>query len=511
MNSTEVFAGAPKQIPDFISEHEIFKTPNKIDKIFPSIGLSNFKDKVNIERPIVDMRKEGIFVINLLTKINSILINSQKELEDKLEAIQFSSSAGERAKLKDKFEEARKIKKILSSLASQTDVNSNEVMKNTIAMKNGKIALRLNKSIKIDEKDEKPLMVENTSLFKAIAKIEEMCCNFGIDFVKLDKTEEFKIFSKENITNKEYSICFSSTGKEGAWDIATMSMRGIKSCQNWTNSYPKCLIGSITSKFVGVMYLTSGVDFENYGTKMLKRCVVRYAIDADENKPCIIIDKMYPEYDKTVVDAFIEALKAKTKINVFYITSLEKKLKHIYMPSDKLSKHWKHTEYSYQDSPLKMQRDYHIHTLTSKHEEFNREITAVKYNFGLFIARKFETLHESSKIINQTIDSECLQIIKNIRSNNDSITKFSNNLANLMFKYFKEPSLIHLKDSKQYIRSFIRSFVASKKSLKANAKNEIYTYLKQSTSREFSFDKFYDFLFSISVEFCGNELKNLIE
>ena len=38
---------------------------------------------------------------------------------------------------------------------------------------------------------------------------------------------------KNSRSLKDYKIVFSSNGKEGLWDIATMSARGITSCQGW--------------------------------------------------------------------------------------------------------------------------------------------------------------------------------------------------------------------------------------------------------------------------------------
>lgn len=59
------------------------------------------------------------------------------------------------------------------------------------------------------------------------------------------------------------------------WDIATMSMRGIKSCQGWSSSHRSCLIGSVVDPYMGVAYITDGKTFEGRGPRMLVRSVVR--------------------------------------------------------------------------------------------------------------------------------------------------------------------------------------------------------------------------------------------
>ena len=70
--------------------------------------------------------------------------------------------------------------------------------------------------------------------------------------------------------NKSYTLVFSTDH----WDIATMSMRGIKSCQSWTGSYRERLTGSIIDPCCAILYLTDGSKTK-YGEKMLARHIVR--------------------------------------------------------------------------------------------------------------------------------------------------------------------------------------------------------------------------------------------
>jgi hypothetical protein len=71
--------------------------------------------------------------------------------------------------------------------------------------------------------------------------------------------------------NKKLKVVFSTH----PWDIATMSMRGISSCQAWGKRQSPCLIGSIVDPNMGIVYLTDGVRHKNYGPRMIARAVVR--------------------------------------------------------------------------------------------------------------------------------------------------------------------------------------------------------------------------------------------
>lgn len=76
-----------------------------------------------------------------------------------------------------------------------------------------------------------------------------------------------------------YRIVFSTD----PWDIATMSMRGIKSCMEWSHKYSTGLVGSMLCPYTAVIYLTDGMEVrtlshnKTYGkaTRMLARSVVR--------------------------------------------------------------------------------------------------------------------------------------------------------------------------------------------------------------------------------------------
>lgn len=77
------------------------------------------------------------------------------------------------------------------------------------------------------------------------------------------------------------------------WDIATMSQRGITSCQSWNESHLKtALVGSMLCPYTAIAYLTDG-EKTPHGERMLVRSVVRYVVNNDTHRPAIFIDDPY--------------------------------------------------------------------------------------------------------------------------------------------------------------------------------------------------------------------------
>lgn len=183
----------------------------------------------------------------------------------------------------------------------------------------------------------------------------------------------------EEITKGRYKgsrIVFSSAGNKGLWDIATMSMRGISSCQRWDYdngySHERKLVGSMLDPYCGIIYITTGTKTK-LGEKMTKRAVVRFVIDG--NKPYLFIERVYgirynnnrerydaglqryiePTYENTeknISDIFVAFLKSKTenKFEVEYKTTITTATRKVAIPQfPRLPEH----EYqSYRDSGI---------------------------------------------------------------------------------------------------------------------------------------------------------------
>lgn len=124
-------------------------------------------------------------------------------------------------------------------------------------------------------------------------------------------------------SSKSLKLVFSTD----PWDIATMSMRGIKSCMRWNSKMAVCLIGSILCPFTGIVYLTNKKPTK-YGEKMLFRSLVRVIFNPKQNCYKIFIDEGYPkvfnpiniynDYLPAVSKMFVELVKE----NIFNSSNL---------------------------------------------------------------------------------------------------------------------------------------------------------------------------------------------
>lgn len=135
-------------------------------------------------------------------------------------------------------------------------------------------------------------------------------------FIKIDsKLQEAKIEEKpfadiglsnciEKVDDKS-SVVFSSDGPEGFYDIATMSDRGIKSCQAWDENkrYSTGTIGTLLDPYVGIIYTTDNTSVPGHPkerTLMLKRALVRYVLSHKENNiysASIFMERIYSNND----------------------------------------------------------------------------------------------------------------------------------------------------------------------------------------------------------------------
>src|ERR1700722_16217018 len=352
--STELFEG--KIVPSFVKEHKLFNSPIVMKKVFPSIGLTNFKDSVKIQKSLVDVRKTNGYVLNLLTVMHSNIPAAIESMKISIGKLQWIGTKEAREAGRTRIDNLAYWQTIAENVLPNFDPHNKDLIQFGIELNNGLVEIKLLNTIV--NGTGKKIFGKGANLFSTYNRLRNYLLEIDVPLQDIEQTEAFKIFSKENIPNKPYEIIFTSTGKEGAWDILTMSMRGIKSCQRWDGEYPRCLTGSIMSRFVGLIYITSGAPAESHptfgslGTKMMRRCVVRYAINADEGKPCIIIDKMYTEFDKDILAMFVNSLKSRTKLEVLYAPDLAKsnRLRHIYIPHEEIKEEILHREASYQDT-----------------------------------------------------------------------------------------------------------------------------------------------------------------
>lgn len=140
-----------------------------------------------------------------------------------------------------------------------------------------------------------PFIRKGTKLITAIKKLRVLakdiyCSGSGLDRVILDSFIQQLDYVEVLASKKKLRIVFSTD----PWDIATMSMRGITSCMQWSSIHSPHLIGSILDPNAGVIYLTDDKATE-HGPRMIFRAVVRIVIDEylKPKNPRFLIDKTY--------------------------------------------------------------------------------------------------------------------------------------------------------------------------------------------------------------------------
>jgi hypothetical protein len=334
--SVDYIINSKKPYPDWLKGHAVFKNMGKIDKIFPRIGLPNFRETADI----MNTAEAKNDAINLVSNLNQHMLTARNAAYTKLNEALLSKDAT-RAEL------CNKLQSIINIVGSLTWAIS---FQDYITFDGGKINLKLR--CDVFNGDKNPVLRKDESILRAVGKVREMCITANIPFVEIDKIQEFKNFSRTNIPNKKYMVVFSSTGEDGAWDMATMSMRGIQSCQAWTSPQSRGLIGSLSSKFVGVMYIASDQDIPGYGSKMMNRSVVRFAIHTKTKRPALLIDRMYPAENKDTVECFKKILHEKTGLDVVYAASNTNDYYNYYIPDEPSNKLLAPGETSYMDTKI---------------------------------------------------------------------------------------------------------------------------------------------------------------
>jgi hypothetical protein len=515
--STELFTG--KVVPQFIKDHKLFNSPVPIQKIFPSVGLPNFNEGVKIQKSMTEIRKENGYVLNLLTVMHANITSAIAIMETKMGAMQFLVTAEKREANRALVENQNYWCCLAKEVVKGCDPTNKDVVQTGIELNNGLVELKLLNNI-VNEANKKTVYGKGASLIGTYNKLRVSLMEIDIPMQDIEQVEQFKIFCKENIPNKLFEVIFSSTGQEGAWDLLSMSMRGIRSCQRWQGEYPRCLAGSILSKFVGMIYITSGAPAESHpsedtgtgkhpafpslGTKMMRRCVVRYAVNADENRACIIVDKMYPEYDKDILEIFMRILKSKTKLEVLYAPELAKsnKLRHIYTPSEKIREDILHREASYQDTVLRSKDDMNVAFLNIQKEEVERDTKVLVAKLELYMANCLSDIYDGV----MSVDPEIKKIVRNIRMV-VSYSAFSAGLIKTIIANFRMPKSNGIYDNKTYYKKYLREFIIHRKETFANSKSYIAENASQFSSTSSNFELLASFVFSIVVKFVKQEIR----
>lgn len=329
-----------EKLPKFLVEHKKLNSISKVSKVFPSIGLPNCSETCKFDNTdAIKQTAEGLIILLIDTMYSRFSNAAYRHNQDVV---------GQH----DKLNRLVYWRTITGKIRDHHYYN-----KSYINVDIGKVSLKL--SGDIVDIDGNVIFRKDESLFRVYNKIYEVSKSerLGVRLPKLDTIDLFKQFSTENMPSKDYNIVFSSNGLDGLWDIATMSMRGIKSCQSWNGRFKSQLVGSLVDPCVGIIYITTGKDINNLGSKMIKRCIVRYAINSESKKPIIIIDKMYPSHDEKAGVMFYDFIKNKTdnKIDIKiwpFRNDDYKVIRKTYLPDHPIRKKLTKRTKSYMDTPM---------------------------------------------------------------------------------------------------------------------------------------------------------------
>lgn len=168
---------------------------------------------------------------------------------------------------------------------------------------------------------------------------------------------EYERFVKNLIGNS--NVVFSSSGDSGVWDIATMSMRGVASCQRWDHSQAHRLVGSILDPCCGIIYITNNTNNE-YGPNIFFRAVVRY-VNVKNIGPCLFLERTYcnpknDQYINIINYLFSVLLSSYSNLPVFsytYTSIFNKDIDELYIPDSEAIRKLPQENLSYRDSHIK--------------------------------------------------------------------------------------------------------------------------------------------------------------
>ena len=337
-----------KPLPRWMSNHPVFKSIGKIEKVFPNIGLPNCSEPCDIK---------GNFAIE---EAGKLLATIASEIRAPLDVF-VSNGYIDQVALIEKFDDL-----------------FHEAKDRFITYIKGDIVLKLPEAIVINNVVK---FQKGFPLFDAYYTCYNEFSRFAWMMPQLEKLPGYKDFNTNNVSSDSSSIVFSSDGIDGLWDIATMSMRGISSCIRWDGKFKLTLIGSIADPFTGIIYLTSGKNHGKYGTRMIKRCVVRFVVDANKEKPYLLVDRMYPSLSNNVLDAFTSFLQAKSGLPVCYGPELPKQtINSSYIPRKPINNQLTEKTLTYRDTKIQIGK---VQSKVSERKDINAKIREHNLAFRL--------------------------------------------------------------------------------------------------------------------------------
>lgn len=294
-----------REAPEWLRKHPEIAKRKRIEKAFSHFGISSFRDPARLDTST----ERNDIAEKLLLNIIDIFADVRNTLLEVITAPELTVD-------------------LLAKVNSLCDLIT------IITFQFNKSDLTLSRNAQSG----KYVLLKNDTLFKAYSKITKWLhelqtafravkINIDLTIPPIDTLPLAKEFHKINMPNKTYWVVFNAD-EQGVWDVCTMSMRGISSCQKWdfemepdnSPGLQGALVGSVLSKYIGVIYLTSGRLME-LGEKMLKRCVVRIVRHKHTKAPYIVVDRMYDSFDPEVMKLFINSLQSRTSLKVLDFAS----------------------------------------------------------------------------------------------------------------------------------------------------------------------------------------------
>lgn len=138
----------------------------------------------------------------------------------------------------------------------------------------------------------------------------------------------------EEKSKLKFEVVFSTA----ASDLLSMSIRGNwTSCQNLmkdkTEHNPKAIYSSI-SPYVGIIYLTSKMPYQERGEEMIARSLVFYVEHKQNKTPALTIGKVYSNfYTNVFYEKFEKLLKERSRIPVI---SYDDAVDNYYFPTENI-------------------------------------------------------------------------------------------------------------------------------------------------------------------------------
>lgn len=310
--------------PEFIKNNVILNTIDN-RKVFPEIGLKNCKHSFSV------WNQEGMYEASI-----SYLKDLKTIIEESCNTYAVLHSIGYIDHLANTVTFLKRISSLISknpeSFLSEEGVGL--VIPENIGM-----------------------YVKGTDLFTVISANLPVTLDDYLPLFRNICKEYYNSFTALNKYNLK--IVFSGSGDKCVWDLSTMSMRGIDSCQKWLSVHASALVGSMVDPCAGIIYIESPDVVEPYGSKMIKRSVVRFVLNKRTNKPAILIERVYPhDYDSRIPDyvtitAFENFIDKKTKgkYPILY-GEIRSESENYFIPKSEILKSFDDNMLSYRDSKI---------------------------------------------------------------------------------------------------------------------------------------------------------------